>query len=209
MNVTDRKFLTSTLVAVAGCKAVTFRAWRNRNGLFPETKESGGWNHFSIVDMCVARSVVVMTEHGLPVDDAVWQAGKWFRAYFLVLLRGEKITHLHGFLRGPTVETGEPVAHVDEITGEVSPELPKHWAARTSASFIGIGDEQSVSEIVGRTQSGVITIIDLRSIIEHVVGELRELDPETVLTGKETLELIAARMANALRPSTSDEEDAK
>jgi len=209
MNVTDRKYLTSTLVAVAGCKAVTFRAWRNRNGLFPQTKDTGGWNHFSIVDMCVARSVVVMTEHGLPVDDAIWQADKWFRAYFKILLRGEKITYLHGFLRGPTFETGEPVAYADEDSGEVSSELPKHWPSKTSASFISIDNDQSVSEIVARAQSGVITIIDLRSIIAHVVGELRELSPETVLTGSETLELIATTLADALRPSSSDEEEAK
>jgi hypothetical protein len=69
--VTDKIYFTSTLIAGAGCGSDTFRAWRNRNGLFPETAGGGKWNKFSVVDILVAGLVSDLTSAGLSAQLAV------------------------------------------------------------------------------------------------------------------------------------------
>lgn len=204
MHVTDRKFLTSTLVAVAGCKAVTFRAWRNRNGLFPDTKESGGWNHFSIVDICLVRAIVMMTNHGLPADDAIWFAQTTLRQDFKRILDGTSEQFYVAFFKGG-VNRAEPVlivkddGHLDFREG-ADPDF-----VEPRCTFINCAGADKLADILARTK-GIATVIDLMSIAEHVISELRELSPETILTGNKTLEFIATTLAGALRPSSSDEE---
>jgi hypothetical protein len=69
--VTDKIYFTSTLIAGAGCGSDTFRAWRNRNGLFPETSGGGKWNKFSVIDILVAGLVSDLTRTGLSAQLAV------------------------------------------------------------------------------------------------------------------------------------------
>ncbi|MCD0417289.1 hypothetical protein LOC51_08685 [Rubrivivax sp. JA1024] len=72
MLITDKIFFTSTLLQAAGCAGETFRAWRNRNGLFPETQEGERrWNKFSIVDVMVAMIVTELTKRGMMAQTAV------------------------------------------------------------------------------------------------------------------------------------------
>lgn len=71
MSVTAKRFYTSTLIKAVGCTAATLRAWRTRNGLFPETHDSGTWNKFSIIDMFVASIVKELTSRGMPAQLAV------------------------------------------------------------------------------------------------------------------------------------------
>lgn len=184
----ERKFLTSTLVAAAGCKAVTFRAWRNRNGLFPQTKDNGGWNHFSIVDICVARVVVVMTQHGIPADDAIWLAERIQRSNISRILEGNASTHLQGFFAG-------------SVRGQ--DERPDWVEAR--CTFIGMGADDKVGPLLKATK-GILTIVDLHPIIEHVLTELVSLQPELMATAKETHRLIFSTFADAIRPAPSDSE---
>lgn len=183
----DRKYQTSTLVAVAACKAVTFRAWRNRNGLFPQTKEGGGWNYFSIIDMCVARSVVVMTDHGIPADDAVWHADHIQRMKFEWILKGEASTHLEAFFPG----------------GLRTQDDPADWK-EPRCTFISIGASDAVGPLLRKTK-GIVTIIDLQTIVEHVLAELAALQPETVATADETRRIIFGTLANAIRPKPETE----
>jgi len=208
MDWRERKHLTSTLVAVAGCKAVTFRAWRNRNGLFPETQEASGWNRFSVIDICVARAVVVMTEHGFPADEAVKEADKWYRLYFSDLLSGSDVFRWQGYVKGGLAENDEPTTYVDTETGVVSTERPAHWTGKVASSFMSIGSDQTVADLMSRTK-GLITVIDLRSIVAHVVAELVALAPETVATRDETYKAVFSTFAQAILPKPSDEEDAE
>lgn len=76
MLVTDKVYFTATLMAAAGCEADTFRAWRNRNGLFPETAGGGKWNKFSVVDVLVTALVSEFTRRGMTAQWAVDAAMK-------------------------------------------------------------------------------------------------------------------------------------
>lgn len=69
-------YFTATLMAAAGCEADTFRAWRNRNGLFPETAGGGKWNKFSVVDVLVTALVAQFTRRGMTAQLAVDAAMK-------------------------------------------------------------------------------------------------------------------------------------
>lgn len=205
MNVTDRKFLTSTLVAVAGCKAVTFRAWRNRNGLFPETKDAGGWNYFSIVDLCLVRAIVVMTNQGLPADDAIWFAQTALRIDFKGILEGTKKQFYVAFFKGG-VENDEPVLIVKDDGHLDFREGPDPNYVEPRCTFINCFETDTLASVLSRTK-GVATVIDLMSIAEHVIKELGELNPETVLSERETFDLIAKKLAGAVRPSSSQQEE--
>src|SRR5258707_5351455 len=85
MMVTDKVFFASTLLKTIGCSPATFRSWRNRNGLFPETKDSGGWNKFSVIDVLMAAIVFELTQAGigaqLAVDAAMRSAPEITRLY--------------------------------------------------------------------------------------------------------------------------------
>jgi hypothetical protein len=76
MLLTDKVFFASTLCSATGCSSVTFRSWRNRNGLFPETQSTGVWNRFSIADVLVAGVVFELTRGGIAAQTAVEAAMK-------------------------------------------------------------------------------------------------------------------------------------
>jgi hypothetical protein len=67
----DKVHLELTLASVAGCKPVTFRDWRRRNGLLAD-----GGELYSMADIAVVQTVVVLTGLGLPVQIAVDAAMK-------------------------------------------------------------------------------------------------------------------------------------
>lgn len=66
-----REYTASALCYVAGCELETFKAWRRRNGLFPETKKAGSWSRFSLADMSAAKVVVDLTRSGVSAQRAV------------------------------------------------------------------------------------------------------------------------------------------
>ncbi|KPH80677.1 hypothetical protein AE618_13140 [Bosea vaviloviae] len=167
--------------------------------------ETKGWSYFSIIDMCVLRAVVVMTEHGLAVDDAVWHADKWLRLNFAALLEDRDTSYLHGFMRGSSASSG-PTAFVDEISGQVSSTAPDHWPRDASASFISIGPEENVGAVLAWAR-GAITIFDLRAVTGHVLTELAALQPETVATAEDTRRIVFGTLADALRPKPNAEGD--
>jgi DNA-binding transcriptional MerR regulator len=71
MRATDKVFFTSAVIRAAGCSSETFRSWRNRNGLFPETQDAEGWNRFSVVDILAVAIVSTLTDAGLTAQVAV------------------------------------------------------------------------------------------------------------------------------------------
>lgn len=70
-NPDPREYTASALCYVAGCEPETFKAWRRRNGLFPETKKAGSWSRFSLADMSAAKVVVDLTKSGVSAQRAV------------------------------------------------------------------------------------------------------------------------------------------
>lgn len=70
-EVDPREYTASEVCTVINCTPGTLRAWRRRNGLFPETMMSGGWNYFSLADMATAKLVVDLTSSGYTTQTAV------------------------------------------------------------------------------------------------------------------------------------------
>jgi hypothetical protein len=68
---TAKVFFASALTTAAGCSPVTFRSWRNRNGLFQRAHDPGGWNRFSNADIIAATIVTDLTNRGMNAQKAV------------------------------------------------------------------------------------------------------------------------------------------
>jgi hypothetical protein len=68
---TAKVFFASFLTTAAGCSPVTFRSWRNRNGLFQQAPDHGGWNRFSTADIFAAAIVTDLTKRGMNAQTAV------------------------------------------------------------------------------------------------------------------------------------------
>jgi DNA-binding transcriptional MerR regulator len=136
----DKTFTTSALVEAAGCTPGTFRAWRNRNGLFPETAGKQGWNRFSVVDVCITRVVVVMTRHGLPASAAIDFCEKYLRA---------SLFNAWEWPDENTFCTFEIGSNEEEIL--------------FSIPQVGVSLEDLM-----KPSNGVVTVIGLRGIVEHV-----------------------------------------
>jgi hypothetical protein len=133
-------FTTSTLVEAADCSPITFRAWRNRNGLFPETAGKQGWHRFSAIDVCVVRTVVVMTRHGLPASAAIEFSNKYLRAFFFNIWESPD-------------ERGFCTFELGDREQEVQFSIPKTGT--------------SLGDLMGPS-TGVVTLLNLRNIVEHV-----------------------------------------
>ncbi|MBM0205664.1 hypothetical protein JNW90_23615 [Micromonospora sp. STR1s_5] len=138
----QKLYTTSVLTEVAGVSPVTLRAWRNRNGLFPDTAGQRKWNRFSISDICIARTIVLLTAHGLSTGDAIWFAEPHLRTAFTVV-EMEAMSPLVGFGKG----------------------------ADGKAWFLPYLEDQPISTLVDR-EGGLITILDLRTVISWVKEHL-------------------------------------
>jgi len=147
MNAEAKQFTTSTLTRVAGCEPVTLRAWRNRNGLFPETSGAKGWNRFSFVDVCIARTVVMMTAAGIAAGEAIWFAEMYLRTPFKLARRHR----LDGDLSG------------------IVAFAPK--GVNDTASFRMFVQPQDLVEVIAQF-GGLVTLLDLNLIHAHVLAGL-------------------------------------
>jgi hypothetical protein len=163
LDVEEKLYTTATVCSAAGVKAVTFRAWRARNGLFPETLGGKKWNRFSFLDICVVRAVVVLIEHGLGAEDAISLAhgrqrpirlDERFREFF----RGNVTCPVIGFSRGDPFE---------------APSL-------NSLGLWEFGNgSESIPALMNRT-GGVLTLVDLRAVVDHVLNGLAGLNEGSV-----------------------------
>lgn len=166
-------FRSSVLCAVAGCKEVTLRAWRNRNGLFPETLGKAGCNRFSVLDICWARTVVVLTEHGLGADDAVRlvQAGFLPLRWDLerILEQGPDQSRIVGFMRGEPVPKRKAMVFRED--GTMTPATPDDAPAKLSIFRDGGGETTTLREALADT-SGAITFFDFSKIVRFVLFHL-------------------------------------
>jgi MerR HTH family regulatory protein len=145
-----RQFDMATVAAIAGVELGTLTAWRNRNGLFPETRQPGRRKHqfFSLIDVAKARTVLVMTNHGLTAQDAVTFVQTYLGGHlFAIILKRQgvigaaaDVTRFVGF------EAGTPTFHV-------------------------FRDSQAMIEAMA-IMIGVVTIIDLEPVVDHVLDRI-------------------------------------
>lgn len=184
-----KRHFTSTVVAIAGCAPVTFRAWRNRNGLFPSTKEAEGWNTFSNADIAAVRAVVVLTGLGLEANTAVQVAMAClpeFERMFLASAKGklsEKIVARE--IRDMAIVRSPPEG---DRTGDFSNRI----------SFISSFDPHHSWMQAGGT--GTAITLNLTTVMRHVVDELLSGDYQSLATPAETLRIVATSLANAFEP---------
>ena len=171
MSLPKRHF-TSTVVTVAGCNAVTFRAWRNRNGLFPETRDATGWNAFSDADIAVVRIAVVLTDLGFDASSAVWAAMECLPAIESLhdlLGRGERALQ---FSKGNIRTIAVISVGAGEMGGQVVLIAPDRFVGRTIAE---------------RAPFGVAAMIDLVEIMSYVHASLLSGDYRVLATPADVL----------------------
>ncbi len=148
MDARNETCTTATLTAVAGCSTGTLRTWRHRNGLFPDTAGAHGWNRFSHIDVCIARTVVLMTAAGIAASEAVWFAETYLRTPFALARR----RRLDGDLSGIVAFAPKGVADTASFRLYVKPE-------ELGDALVQFG--------------GLVTLLDLNLIHEHVRAGLQ------------------------------------
>jgi hypothetical protein len=143
MNIDEKKYLSSTATAVAGCKPVTFRAWRRRHDLFRSSDHEGeGWNRFSLLEVCILRLVVVLTKHAIPIRTA------------LLIAQAE--------------ETKLPQVLVGERDGILMFGQPRQSGRDM---WMGWAEEHDTVMEVVALAAGAVTAIDLaKVVVEHVTN---------------------------------------
>ena len=184
----DRPYLSATLCAAAGCTPVTFRAWRNRNGLFPEMRGDDGWKRFSFEDICAVRVVVELTD-----------GSKKNTAQFAVDVANE-LRPVFGILMGDDAENLKHYAVIGGYRGDFGDEP-------TSVDMILCGGWESIAEAVTRRSAyATATIVDLIAVMSFVIEQLKELGGGRVATPEETVSIVAKSIAKALAVQPDDEE---
>ncbi|WLB91302.1 hypothetical protein [Bradyrhizobium japonicum] len=177
MLVTDKIYFTSTLIAGAGCSSDTFRAWRNRNGLFPETS-GGKWNKFSIIDIFVAALVSDLTRTGMSAQFAVEASMK--AAPLLEKLFDMPLTE-HEVLW--------PTDMLSQIEQKLWPEKTNYavlhfYRNRPSGQVqIELLSSQTAAENILRGKE-ISTIVNLRYLSRAVLSSMAIEDSELEIDGK-------------------------
>lgn len=179
----ERRHLTATVVAIAGCSPVTFRAWRNRNGLFPETQEAVGWNRFSEAHIAVVRLVTILCGLGITAQVAIDSAM-------------ETLPYFEGLF----------VAEGDELAAMPIIGLMDRTEDEPAPSVVYFQSWDTVAAALVRSANSAAIVVDLLDIAEHVVRELKTGDYPAIATSDESrgLEATLQRMIDviALPPSS-------
>ena len=147
------QFTLGAMADAIGCPNITLSAWRTRHGLFAEAGDDTNrrFKLFNVIDVCVARALLVATRHGLAVPDAVWLADQQLRPVFAILLQAETpFSSLVAFDVNDEAEGDEP---------------------RLSVYFFRRNDD--FGELIAKT-TGVITVIDLMVVIRFVLAALAD-----------------------------------
>jgi hypothetical protein len=172
---------TTTLAEIAGVNAVTFRQWRSRNDFLPNiawpdgslVRGEGRWR---AVDICLARLVGVLTEHGIPASVAIWIA----QGRHVGLVENRMSAFLEGdeglicklaLLGDPNNPFAGSV--LDYEAGAVFGfgELRSNRFSLRAISDDGLSEAALMSAGVE-----VVTIIDLRAIVAEVRKRLEKLE---------------------------------
>lgn len=159
-------FTSTVLCEVTGYEPVTFRAHRNRLGLFGHTRmkaEDGGRGQrtvFTFLELCVARVVILLTKQGMPAENAVWFAD----------------THAKHFLARVMKEGASPTTtRFEAIRLATRPgEVPE---------FISRGANDSIGSLF-QSRTTPTTLIDLWEVVQSVQEAVNALPSEDNLHGK-------------------------
>ncbi|MGA0562842.1 hypothetical protein ACO2RV_10365 [Ancylobacter sp. VNQ12] len=186
----DKRYLLSTLVAVAGVNPITFNSWRQRNGLFPWSLKAKGWKQYSASDICVAYCVNGLIKSGCTAQFAV-------DAAMMLLPRFEEMW------------TSDSVEAFDNCIALIS--IIDHGSSDKSNIEIDIefhDPSKPILEIIrGRLGWGTAQIVDLYDVMLNVIRSLKALQPETVMTPEETRSFVFSSLAKAIAETRTDEED--
>jgi hypothetical protein len=180
-----RQYPASALCTAAGCSAVTLRAWRNRNGLFPECQRTTGWNYFSRADIAAARVVVVLTERDLSAQMAVDVAMR-ARPMFERMFSGDY----------------EDVSKVETIivikpAGRDGKKMAVEFLHR----------DVTLIEVFGDLENEASIVIEAVAIASHVSSELNALDlPPIIATREDSKAMVLRILADAIRPDKKPRE---
>jgi hypothetical protein len=197
--VTDKIYFTSTLIAGAGCGSDTFRAWRNRNGLFPETSGGGKWNKFSVIDILVAGLVSDLTRAGVSAQlavDASMKATPLLEKLFDVPLTKREILWPSEMLS--TMEQKIWPEHSKyPILVLRSKDLPSVGSPKVEL----LSSQVAAENILGLSE--ITIVVNLRGLCRAVLASMAIADSELEIDGKkrtrpghEKLKLRAERLTN-------------
>lgn len=169
MDLDKKQFTTSVLSAVTGCEPMTFRTWRNRNGLFPEAAGGRTWKRFSVLDLCVVRAIVVMTKQGVGAADAIWFVETQLVDALASLLQGKEIERYISFAQVGKFASTDEVVFIDSDGSQNFVDGKSLEPARIS--FQVLSAARSVADVL-KECNGIVTIIDLLTVATHVVRGL-------------------------------------
>lgn len=196
-----KSLTTATLCAVAGCSAATFRAWRNRNGLFPETRAPGSnarpWNRFSVLDVCVARTVSNLVQAGFSADNSVEVANSSSEIFLEALTslartaqeQDENAKDRYGFF---WIEDGALNARNGTIENILTL-LSEDGQSETPMPEITL--------VLNYTYTAIYVIMEVESLLDMDGPTIAE---NQVLSKQETHRLIHETLAEALRPKDDE-----
>lgn len=180
MLVTDKIYFTSTLISGAGCSSDTFRAWRNRNGLFPETSGGGKWNKFSIIDIFVVALVSDLTRNGLSAQlsvDAAMKAAPLFEKLFEVPLTKREVLW--------------PSELLSKIERRISPEKTEYPILNVRRLISGVvhvellSSQTAAENILRRNEISII--VNLLYLSRGTLSSMAIADSELEIDGKKRL----------------------
>lgn len=139
-----------TVAQVAGISQPVLSGWRDRHGFLGGTKpgqQGPGYQH-SLVDVLVVVAVAQMVRRGLDVANAISAEPELTAAFADMLINGEIASPIFGFHakgRDPGIE----------------------------ASFYHIDRTQTVGEVLAKSPTGSMQMLDLQRVIDHVLKALK------------------------------------
>lgn len=172
MDIDEKQFPMAVMAATTQVEPMTLRTWRNRNGLFASMSGDRKWKRFSVLDICIVRSIMIMTQNGVSASDAIWFAETHLSWNIGAILSGEQVGSLIAFhFGGPRDLKTTAMIGAD---GTVSI-LNDADTSNNRVAFLMLRDDETVSSIMKRT-SGFLHVVDLQCIIDHVLAELAGKD---------------------------------
>ena len=166
-SVLDPCFGSAQAARVAGCELMTLFSWRRRFNLLGGTtrgskrrdgyRGKGDATGYTLLDLCVVRLVVTLAESGIETRRAVFFTGGLdappevdvlIRGSFNALICGNRSFRFIGFL------TPRKGAHFGD-------------------GFVQLKMDETVEHLLARTGgAGILFVVDMLPIVEHVLGAL-------------------------------------
>lgn len=198
-NPDPREYKASALCYVAGCEQATLRAWRRRNGLFPETMRNRTWNRFSLADMSAAKLVVDLTNAGVAAQRAVDIAMQ------LLPIIEDRSTRKPSFGPVPMSDAQRD----DWVKAQCAVNFVVQGNSRGDLQITRYDQALTVEQLLkAEGHPGGLIIINLANVMDISLDRLAgvrddEIDPEELPPKRPSRKALSARKAPAsVRPKT-------